>query len=179
MLIALWMAPGIGAAHSPGAHVHGLATLDVVVDGANLDITLESPLDNLLGFEHAPKNEKQTQAVRAMARTLKQAQGVFIPTPAAHCSLVSVRLASSALEPALLGEAKAPASAADAPVEEAGHADLDADFHFTCAQPAELKGMEVGLMKAFAGLRKINAQIAGPRGQSAAVLTPAQRVVKW
>ena len=53
-------------AHEPGPHVHGVASLQVAVDGNTLTLNLESPLDNVLGFEHAPRSEKQKAAVRSM-----------------------------------------------------------------------------------------------------------------
>lgn len=36
------------------AHQHGVAILEVAVDGGTLRLRLESPLNNLAGFEHAP-----------------------------------------------------------------------------------------------------------------------------
>ena len=45
------------------AHQHGAASLQVSLDGRALQISLEGPSDNLLGFEHAPQNEAEKQAV--------------------------------------------------------------------------------------------------------------------
>lgn len=171
------LTPRGASAHEPGAHVHGLAELRVAVDGPGLEIALESPLDNLLGFEHAPRSDTQRAAVRAMAGKLRQAQSLFVPTAAAQCTLAAVQLSSAALPADLLGETKR--SSGDASRDEDGHADLDATFTFKCASPAQLKGMDVTLMLAFPGLRKLNVSVAGPRGQSATVLAPGQRVVSW
>ena len=44
---------------------------------------------------------------------------------------------------------------------------------------AELAGMEVALLQAFAGLRTLKVQIAGPRGQSATQLSGAARSLRW
>ncbi len=174
---AVALAAPAQAAPAPGAHAHGVAELRVVVDGGRLEVALESPLDNLVGFEHAPRTDKQRAAVRSMAAKLRQAQTLFVPTAAARCSLGSVRLASSALPAELLGE-KEP-TAPQAGQEADGHADLDASFVFDCAAPAELKGMDVGLLSAFRGFHKLNVQVVGPKGQSATVLTPRKRSVSW
>ncbi|MGB0128732.1 MAG: DUF2796 domain-containing protein [Rhodocyclaceae bacterium] len=40
------------------AHEHGVAKLDVASDGGALAINVESPLDNRVGFEHAPRTDK-------------------------------------------------------------------------------------------------------------------------
>jgi hypothetical protein len=39
------------------AHVHGLVSLNVAVDGRILTVQLEAPLDSLLGFEHRPRTD--------------------------------------------------------------------------------------------------------------------------
>ena len=151
-------------AHEPGAHVHGVGKLQVVLDSNTLTLSLDSPLANLVGFEHVPQNEQQKAAVRAMADKLNQAAVLFAPTPAAQCQVASVRLAAPVL---------APASKRD------GHADLDADFVFRCLQPAALRDIEVRLFAAFPQLQRLDVEIVGPRGQTAARLTPKQPRVTW
>jgi hypothetical protein len=39
--------------------------------------------------------------------------------------------------------------------------------------------MDVRLLQAFPGFRKLNVQVVGPRGQSSTVLSPSERTVKW
>jgi len=43
------------ATRSHGAHVHGMARLDLAWEGAQVQIRLETPLANLVGFEHRPE----------------------------------------------------------------------------------------------------------------------------
>ena len=47
----------VGAAQAAGAHQHGVAQLEVAVDGNSLTVTLDTPLDNLLGFERGPRTD--------------------------------------------------------------------------------------------------------------------------
>ena len=153
-------------AHEPGAHVHGLARLQVAIDGNTVTLDLESPLDNLLGFEHMPRTDKEKVIVRNMAERLKQAASLFAPTPVAQCVPVSVKLESPVLEPA----------------KEAyggGHADLDAEFVFRCERPDVLRDLEVKLFDYFANLRQLDVQVAGPRGQAASRLSQKQRHIAW
>ena len=170
LALACAIAPLHPQAHEPGAHVHGVAELRIVVDGAQLQISLESPLDNLLGFEHAPSTDLQRTAVRQMARTLRDTGSVLTPTAAAHCHVTTVRLASSAA----LGE-----SIAVTPADGDGHADLDADFSWTCDAPQALTGVDVDLMRHFPGLRRLKVQVAAPSGQRALDLLPGRRSVTW
>lgn len=176
-LLVMPLASRPAGAHEPGAHVHGVAQIGVAIDGEQLEISLESPLANLLGFEHPPRTDEQRAAVRAMAARLRQAQSLFVPTPAARCALKTVQLASAALPADLLGRALA--AAGDATRDADGHADLDATFTFACLAPGQLAGMDVSLMQAFSGFHQLNVSVAGPRGQSAAVLTPGQHRLAW
>lgn len=171
------LAPAAAPAAEGHAHVHGVAELRVVVDGATLEVALETPLDNLLGFERAPRTEAERAAVRAMAARLRQPATLFTPTPAARCAAGSVDIASAALPADLLGKPKpAPRNGAASDDE---HADLDATFRWRCDAPAELKGMEVALLQAFPGLRSVKVQVVGPRGQSATTLAGASRSLRW
>lgn len=163
--------PAAAPATAHEAHVHGIGRLDVALDGKTLSLHLDSPLGNLIGVEHTVSSAKDRQAAQDMAKTLRNAAAMFVTTPAAECRLGSVRLASAAIEPALLGETAAGGTASRA--DQDGHADLDADFHFQCAQPGKLQRIDVKLFDAFQGFDSIDVQLVTPRRQSAAKLTPA------
>lgn len=160
------------------AHEHGVARLDVSLEGGSLLIALDSPLANLLGFEHAPTTEAQRAAVVAMARRLREGAGVLLPNGQARCVLAEVHMASAVLPPAMLGEdSQMPGMSAGH--EPAGHADLDASWRFECARPEALRELRVGLFEAFAGFRLIRVQAAGPRGQAYAELSADAPVLAW
>ncbi len=153
-------------AHEHHAHVHGVAKLEVAVDGGDLSLHLESPLEGLLGFEHAPRNDQERAAVAEMRKKLADAGKLFAPTTAARCTLKSVALTAPTLD------ARPAAGGTD-------HADLDADFLFACAQPARLSGMEVRLFQAFPKLRSIEAQVVSDKGQKATRLSSKMRFLSW
>lgn len=182
-------------AHEPGAHVHGRAALEIAIDGAAVQVNLKSPLDNLLGFEHAPRNEKERQAVKAMASKFNQADSLFIFTPAARCRLESTDLTSPVLSADLLAPASDSGKSADkssgknngvseispsgSSVAADAHAELEATWQFQCAQPQALQGVDVRLFQMFPGLRRLDAAIAGPKRQSSTKLSPESPRLKW
>lgn len=168
-----------GAAQAAGAHQHGVAALEVVVDGNSLTVTLDSPLDNLLGFERGPRTDAERKAVQAMAQRLRNAGTLLVPAAAAQCQLQGVDLASDVIAPALL--AATPAAAAAAPAAAgSGHADLDASFRFQCAQPQALKSLDVaGLFQAFPRFKQLDAALAAPGAQRGAKLRPKQALLAW
>jgi hypothetical protein len=155
-----------------GAHSHGVARLDVAVDGATVTLRLASPLDSLLGFERAPRNDAERGQVRAMAQALR-AGNPFVPTPAARCRLASVELASPVMAPELLGSA---AGAAGKSADD--HAELDGSFVYRCEAPTALQGIDVMLFDYFKRLQRVEAQVVGPQGQSAVRLTARARQIR-
>ena len=163
----LLLAPLVAAA-APHAHQHGVAKLDVAVEPGKISLQLDTPLDNLLGFERAPRTEAERARADAAIATLKAAAALFKIDAAAGCKLSSVTLDSAALK---LGQPD-PADAAD------GHADLDASFDFACRDSALAKAIDLGLFDAFSGMQRIESQIATPQGQFKRTLSrPARRLV--
>ncbi len=157
------------------AHVHGVGKLDVALEGNTLTLHLDTPLINVVGFEHAASSSKDKDTVRAAAKTLRDVGRIFATDAAAQCKPAEVQLESAALAPALLGE-KAPASAQDAPGD--GHADLDGDFTLVCASPGALNTVDVsGLFAAFPGFQRIDVQLATPSKQGAVQLVPGSALI--
>jgi hypothetical protein len=172
----------LDAAAQEPAHEHGVLHLDVAVEGKGYTVALESPLDNLLGFEHAPRDATQEESVRGMASRLRAADAIFVANRAAGCKLLSVRLESAALPSALLGGGPGSAPAKDASQTEAapvGHADLDGAFSFACGNPAALNAIDVMLFDAFARIRRIEVQLVTPKGQGKRTLTAEARRIVW
>jgi hypothetical protein len=180
MAFVLAALAGAAAAQAPQAHVHGAAELAVVIDGGTIDIVFESPLDNLLGFERAPKSDAERAAVGAMAGRFRAPPGLFVPTPAADCRAPPAELSSPVLDPALLqGKPAGAASGAGKGGADDAHAELRVHIVYSCAKVAALAGLEVRVFDAFANVRRIDAALAGPKGQSATTLTTTNRMLKF
>lgn len=157
------------AAAATGAHVHGLARLTVTIDHATLTITLESPLDNLLGFEHEPRTPEQHAALAGMVATLQSPARMFTPTAAADCAP-----ADAVLESPLL------ASGHDHDHHHHHHhADLHAEYIFDCTAPDKLRGIDVELFTHFPRLERIDAEIAVPGLQTAERLDAGNTKLRW
>ncbi|WP_412479779.1 DUF2796 domain-containing protein [Azonexus sp. IMCC34839] len=163
-LIALTLALALNApAFAAPAHVHGEARLEIAVDGDNLSIHLESPLDGLLGFERAPRTPAEKQAMQAMKTTLEAPEHLFQLPAAAGCTA----------RPAEVESAIFSAKAA------AGHLDLDADYRWQCARPVALRAVEIRLFAEFPRLKLIKVDFVGPTGQKSGRLTPQQPSFAW
>lgn len=169
------------------AHVHGTAHMNVTVEGQEVEIELETPLANVLSFEHAPETEAQKEEVRAMVARLHKADSLFILPADAQCVLKNVSLESEVLNEELLSPAavrhvesssqQGHAPEKDKPGE--GHADLDMDVSFVCRNPEKLNSLRVDLFRVFPNLHEVEVQMVTSKGQSAAELTPESNTLRW
>lgn len=174
--IATLLATSILPAIAHEAHVHGIAKLDVEVDNQKLSLHLDTPLANLVGFEHAPKKEKDKLALKKAVTALRDAASLFHATPSAECKPVSTTLQSAVIEEM---NAKHAHKQAQGHEHKDGHADLEAEYAFVCAHPENLHTIDVQLFKAFKGFEQIDVQLISPKGQSAHKLNAKQTKIQW
>ena len=172
LLAAASLPSAANAQHTHGAHEHGAAEVTVALDGQALVIELISPLDNLVGFEHAPANDTQRAALAEAGRLLSDAEAMFALTAAAACRFEQADI-ESPWPMAAVAPAAGHADAAHAPPTRGEHEEVVVAYRYTCLQPAALQRIDVRAFARFPRLREIRVEHATARGQGAAVLTPA------
>lgn len=170
-----------GHAHdSLSAHEHGVASLNLVVDGNAVIIELDSPADNLLGFEYLPTSDADKAKVKAVMAQLNNAGELFVFPSAAECSLDEVALESPIFDAVADGAEHAHDHDHDHDGKHGeAHADIEAQFQFTCAQPTELNQVEVALFGAFPGTQRLLLQAIGPQGQQGGELSASQNLIRF
>ncbi|KHT38274.1 zinc uptake protein ZrgA [Vibrio sinaloensis] len=72
------------------AHVHGEVELNIAQDGKELLMEITAPGADVVGFEHAPKNDEQKKILADAVATLNQADSVFTLSAAAGCHVEHV-----------------------------------------------------------------------------------------
>lgn len=174
---------------SLGAHEHGVASLNLAIDGNQVMLELDSPAVNLLGFEHAASQPEDIAKVAAVKAQLRQADQLFELPAAADCSLSSVALASplfAVAEHEHEHEHEEHAHESDhdhAEHEHKGHehphADIEASYSFTCNQPEQLSKLQLPLFKMYPGLQRLNVQAITASGQMGAELTAETPVIRF
>lgn len=156
---------------SLGAHEHGVASLNAALDGSVLELQLDSPAMNLVGFEHAAKSDADKAKVAAARAELEQPLVLFA-LAAGQC-----KLSESKLESPLFGDEQHTHEHADHDAHEHAneHSDINASYRFDCAQANALQQLDLSeLFKRFPATKKIQVQLIGPSGQQGAELTEAQ-----
>lgn len=152
---------------SHGAHAHGLARLDLAVEGGLVLIGLESPAANIVGFEYAPANLEERAILEGAIASLKDGARLFRLPQGAMCHLVE-----AVVETPLTGQAEGKAGAE-------AHIDIDAEYRFECAEPDRLFQIELGLFDVFPATLSLQVQFVGPKGQGAAELTAASPMLRF
>lgn len=165
--LALNALPALSTSKSLGAHVHGAASLDIAIDSSLVTLNFSGPLDNLIGFENIPQTDQQKAKVSAMQDRLKKPGPLFYFTKAAQCRVQSVKLTSIVLgNPPAAGE-------------DEGHADVDAEYVYDCAQMKSLQSIKIMLFDFYPNLQKIKVAVVSGRGQTATELSAEKRMISW
>ena len=160
----LFMPPAF--AHEQHAHVHGVAKLNIAVEGKNLTLSLESPMENLLGFEHPPRKPEEKVALANLKQQLLQPSQLFALPAKAVCKSIAVHLDS-------------PLWSTPAAQKSLSHADLDAEFTYECTQPQSLTNLTVQIFERFPRLQRMDVQIITISVQHMMQLTPKKNQIKW
>ncbi|MEX8494549.1 DUF2796 domain-containing protein [Sphaerotilus sp.] len=165
LAFALGAAPVLAADAPVHAHVHGALQLDIALDGPTLTLSMEAPLDSVFGFEHAPRTAAEKKTAQDALAALRASGPLFTPDSAAGCVFKSASADSEALQPgAKVGE----------------HADLDMTAEFTCANPGQLRRIDLGgLLDRFPRIQRLQAQIVTAQGQFRQTLQRPARVLTW
>ena len=171
---------------SLGAHEHGVARLNAVLDGQALELELESPAMNLVGFEHAPSTDADKAKVAAARAQLEQPLVLFSLPKAAACVVAKQELHSP-----LFGDKPdaddhddddhdEEAKGANGQEHHHEHSEIHAHYQFTCATPGALKTLDLAnLFNTFPATQKIQVQLISPSGQQGVEVTAKAAALKF
>ncbi|AZF12879.1 putative zinc-binding protein [Pseudomonas sp. R2-37-08W] len=175
---------------SLGAHEHGVGRLNAVLDGQSLELELDSPAMNLVGFEHVATSAADKAKVAAARKQLESPLVLFNLPKAAGCVVSSQELNSP-----LFGD-KPEADHDDDDGDDNDHAtdgkgvaahehhhdhsEIHAHYQFTCATPTALSNLDLSqVFKTFPATQKIQVQLIGPSGQQGVDATATAATLKF
>ena len=148
-------------------HVHGVAEMKIALEKNQAIIEFTSPLDNLVGFERAPRTPSEQQRFDAMKVQFQAGQNLWRFNPQAQCTLTKTQVQTH-LPNTAAPQAPASKTSADqtkkADHADDNHAELNARYEFTCANPPAAQ-LEVEVFAAFKRLKRIQVQAVTPSEQ--------------
>ncbi len=74
------------------AHVHGQVEFNIAQDGKDLLLEITAPGADVVGFEHAPENSQQEQALKQAVAALKDSNKLFVINQQAKCVVEDVHV---------------------------------------------------------------------------------------
>jgi hypothetical protein len=171
------------------AHVHGIAHMNVAIEGDTVHIEFSSPAANIVGFEHHPETAEQKKAIEASIEKLKAGDKLFKLSPKAQG-----KLTKSVVDTDIIN-ASHPESHAEHSDEHdkhhksdkkhgkeehhtnehESHSDYKAEYRFVCKRPEKLAQIEVMLFDIFPGIEHIEVQILTEKTQTALELTAKKK----
>ena len=163
---------------SLGAHEHGVGRLNAALDGQTLELELESPAMNLVGFEHVATTDADKAKVAAVRAQLEKPLVLFNLPTAAGCVI-----AKQELESPLFGDKPDADDDHDHDAKDEhhhDHSDIHAHYQFSCSSPGALKTLDLANMfNTFPATRKIQVQLISPSGQQGVEVTAKSDALKF
>ncbi len=163
------------------AHVHGLAELTIALEGNALELNLESPAANIVGFERRASSPEQRIAVAASKKILETPAQLFrfIGT---DCLVDRATVDVSAVEPRHNDQATPghhdDEHDHDHDHDHDSHSEISANYRLTCAEGSKLTAISVDLLKHFSAIEKLQVQWISGAKQGAIDLSRHSTLVK-
>lgn len=140
------------------AHVHGKAEVAMVLEGATLSLSMETPLHNFGVREAAPETEEQQADLDALGDALVDASVVFTVNAAAGCSLTESEVGFR-------------------------HSGMKGDatlvYSYDCAHPDRLEKVTVNVFGPYPNFEEVDVVILSGGTQSVGLLNPGSTELAW
>lgn len=164
-------------------HVHGVGTLQLVLEENSLSVELRLPAINVVGFEHAPNDAQQKAAVQNAVALLKDSGQVLILSDKAQCKIESAVVTSELLDHDDHDEAHDDdhdhddAHDDDHADHDHAHADFDVSYGFDCRRPTVLKQITLRLFQQLPRLERLDVDMVTTTGQTRQRLVSGQNLI--
>ncbi len=151
-----------------GAHEHGAGRLNIAFENTKVELELEVPGDDIVGFEHTAKTAKQKAAVEAAKTTLAAGLTLFKLPVGAGCKLESSKVelhTGEAEKKPAAAEKKGHAHGHGHDHDERGHTEFHATYTLTCTAPEKVTEIVFDYFKSFKKAQKLTVAVVSDKGQ--------------
>jgi hypothetical protein len=155
-----------------GAHVHGVAYLNLAAEDTKILVELTSPAASLIGFERAPRTDDERATLALAKQNLMAGDAMIRFNTEAGCRLENAEIDAEFADAGHSHDH-------DTHNGETAHADFHVSYAFDCERPDELGSAALGLFVGFPALERVLVQYVTADGQGGAELTRSQAVVSF
>ena len=135
----------------------------MAIEKHTLEIEMDIPADDIVGFEHLATTVEQQQQVKRAEGELKQANKMVELPKNARCQTTAVDVESSVSEDESHHTDEA---------EGDTHAEFHVAYTFRCEAPKFLSWVTLNVFQSFSSLKKLDGQAVTMDGQFSMELTP-------
>ena len=159
------------------AHEHGVSKLNLVIEGKRVEMELESPGSDIVGFEHAPATDADRKAIVDAAERLKDGAALFVTSAAAGCNLRSAEIEVPGAEKKEKhhghghGHGKDKHGHHNDKADEETHSEFHAHYRYVCDHPEKLSHIDAKFFAVFPRAREIDVRAVTPGNQFRRELT--------
>ncbi|GIL18841.1 MAG: hypothetical protein BroJett040_25920 [Oligoflexia bacterium] len=134
-----------GEHREQGKHEHGHGQVAIAFEGGHGMISLDTPAESILGFEHQAKSEKDKKAeTDAFSKLEKSIGEMIVFAPALKCQFLKDKI-----------ERKI----------QGNHSDIEASFHVQCEKSPMGTPISFSFQKVFPKLRDVKVQFIAEKVQ--------------
>lgn len=159
--------------HALASHVHGMASLDVVLEGTMLLASLKVPAADIVGFEHKASTHDQKNKVYDMLAKMERPETLWTLPAAAECESQDVHV-----EHDLLEDDHDHHGHDHGDHHDDAHSDILVDYHYECQQPEHLDTLHVNLFEHYPTVNEVHGQLITPSGQQGQTLNAGQNIIR-
>jgi hypothetical protein len=163
------------------AHEHGVAEINIAVEGSKADVEFRAPAESVMGFEHEAKSEsdkkKRDAALKAVQAKMNQ---MVIFDPKLSCKFAEVKTAvveekgeAGKTQPGKDGQAHKDEK------KTAEHREVRATVSVSCDKPLAGSRVKFGVSKLFPALHETKVQVLGDAKQSGATIKKDKGEVRF
>jgi hypothetical protein len=158
------------------AHVHGVAEINIAVEGTKATVEFRAPAESVMGFEHEAKSESDKKKRDAALEQLRATGGQMVVfDPKLGCKSSDMK---TAIVEAKGDSTKAQAGKQKDQKKSGEHREVHGTFSVACDKPLARSRVRFGVHKIFREIHEIKVQVLGDSGQSGATIKKDKGVVK-
>ena len=169
------------AQHQHKAHEHGTSNLAIAFENNILQIQLDTPLMDLVGFEGKPNTKTQKEALKNASQTLKNWRKIFT-FDGGSCKEKEVRVTNELHNDKHSHKHEKNHSHKHKKHHKENndiHSELKIFYEFNCTNFNKFSSIKVQLFEKFSRIQKINVQWVNINGQGQKLLNKKQNLLTF
>jgi len=156
------------------AHEHGVGTLNIAIDGAEVAMEFHAPGADIVGFEYEASSAVDLAAIETALAALNAPLELFAMSPAAGCVVNNAR---AELETEAEQEDHDDHEDHEDRGDDAGHTEFHAEYALSCSSADALNEITFRYFDAFPNAEEVEVQLVTSNGAQAFEVTRAAPVL--